>query len=115
MVENLLKINPDVFKTNQTKLIEPWANSYTFTKSLSERSLQKHRGSVPLLILRPAIIICALNEPYPGWIDSLAAAGGLSILAGIGVIRFFLTTSTTRADFIPVDLVSNAIIAGTAY
>ena len=49
----------------------------------------KHRGSVPLLILRPAIIVCAVAEPVPGWIDSLAAAGGLSILAGIGIIRYF--------------------------
>ena len=65
--------------------------------------------------MRPAIIICALAEPFPGWIDSLAAAGGLSILTGLGITRYLLTTSETRADFVPVDIVSNAIIVGTAH
>jgi fatty acyl-CoA reductase len=70
---------------------------------------------VPLLILRPAIIICSQAEPYPGWIDSLAAAGSLSILAGIGIMHFFYCENTTRSDLVPVDMVSNAIIIGTAY
>jgi fatty acyl-CoA reductase len=115
VVENLATMSVEEIQKRQQELIKPWANSYTYTKSLSERSLQKHRGNVPLLILRPAIIICSQAEPYPGWIDSLAAAGSLSILAGIGVMHYFYCETFTRADFVPVDMVSNAIIVGTAY
>jgi fatty acyl-CoA reductase len=98
----------------QNKIIAPWPNTYTFTKSLSERSLVKHRENIPLMILRPSIIICSNNEPVPGWTDSLAAAGALTLTLGIGILRYFNTEKTTRGDLIPVDFVSNSIIIGTA-
>jgi fatty acyl-CoA reductase len=82
---------------------------------LSERSLLKHRGNVPLFILRPAIIICSYTEPHPGWTDSLAAAGALTLMYGIGLSRYIPTDHNIRADLIPVDYVSNAIILGTAF
>jgi fatty acyl-CoA reductase len=98
----------------QDDVIKPWPNTYTYTKSLSERSLIKHRGDIPLLILRPAIIICAENEPVAGWTDSLAAAGALTLVFGVGLIRYLNTNATVRGDLIPVDYVSNSIIIGTA-
>lgn len=96
-------------------MIAPWPNSYTFTKSYSERSLEKHRGNIPLLILRPSVIICAQSDPYPGWIDTLSAAGALSTVNGLGFFSHLDTDLKTRADLIPVDFVANGIIIGTAY
>jgi hypothetical protein len=37
------------------------------------------------------------------------------VLAGIGLIKNFNSNTSIRADIIPVDMVSNAIIVGTAY
>ena len=96
-------------------MVVPWPNSYTLTKNLSERSLEKHRGNVPLLILRPAIIICAKDEPYQGWLDTLSAAGALTVLVGLGLAVYGDLPRTVRGDLIPVDMVSNSIIIGTAY
>jgi alcohol-forming fatty acyl-CoA reductase len=70
---------------------------------------------VPLLILRPAIIVCSNQEPFPGWTDTLAAAGILSMMASAGVTRYLVGNNYNRADLIPVDFVANAIIVGTAF
>mmetsp|Transcript_12798 Transcript_12798/g.12709 ORF Transcript_12798/g.12709 Transcript_12798/m.12709 type:complete len:111 (+) Transcript_12798:570-902(+) len=106
-VESLIKHND--------KLVHPWPNTYTYTKYYSERSMRNHRGNVPVTILRPSIIMSSKKEPYPGWIDSIAAAGGLTTMVGFGVINYLDMMNNARADVIPVDYVSNAIIICTAY
>jgi len=59
IINRLQKIpEQEMLKTTKS-LIAPWPNTYTFTKNLAERALQKHRGNFPILVLRPAIIICA--------------------------------------------------------
>ncbi len=75
VAETLLKMTPEQLLAKEKEIITPWPNTYTYTKSLSERSLQKHRGNIPVCILRPAIIYAAYSEPLPGWTDSLAAGG----------------------------------------
>lgn len=40
-----------------------------------------------MLFLRPSIIGASLEEPVPGWIDSIGLAGGLYLLAGLGILR----------------------------
>ena len=67
-------------------------------------------------LVRPAIIASALEQPFPGWTDSLAAAGGLTVLAALGVVRYLNSDmGMTRFDLIPVDIVSNHILVSTAY
>eukprot|EP00347_Sterkiella_histriomuscorum_P008623 403344386 len=115
IVQSLLRLSEQEILSRQVELVKPWANTYTFTKNLSERALQKHRGDFPVLILRPAIIICAYEQPVPGWIDSLAAAGALTLFASLGALHYVPTTYENRGDIIPVDFVSNGIIVGTAF
>jgi hypothetical protein len=50
----------------------------------------------------------------PGWTDTLSAAGGLSVAAGSGVLKYVYTKVDNIADLIPVDYVSNCIIVSTA-
>jgi nucleoside-diphosphate-sugar epimerase len=38
-------------------------NVYTFTKVLAERMLEKERGDIPLVIVRPSIVTAAAQEP----------------------------------------------------
>lgn len=51
----------------------------------------------------------------PGWIDSLAAAGALSLFASLGAMHYIPLMKHNRGDMIPVDFVSNSIIVGTAF
>eukprot|EP00286_Rhodomonas_abbreviata_P021695 CAMPEP_0181299832 /NCGR_PEP_ID=MMETSP1101-20121128/6563_1 /TAXON_ID=46948 /ORGANISM="Rhodomonas abbreviata, Strain Caron Lab Isolate" /LENGTH=325 /DNA_ID=CAMNT_0023405021 /DNA_START=219 /DNA_END=1193 /DNA_ORIENTATION=- len=80
-----------------------WPNSYTLTKCVAEHVLSAERGSLPVIIVRPSIVTCALSEPMPGWMDSLVGPAGL------------LHTAPGReemvVDFVPVDLVINALLA----
>lgn len=40
-----------------------------------------------MCIVRPAIINTSYQEPFPGWIDSLAAAAAMFLFAGLGIIK----------------------------
>jgi len=65
-------------------------------------------------IVRPSIITGSEREPHAGWIDTLSAAGGFSLLLIAGIARYLTSEFQTRCDVIPVDYVSNAIIVSTA-
>ena len=99
------------------QIIKPWPNTYTITKNLAERTLRKLRGSVPLYVLRPSIIISSYKEPFPGWIDAMTAAGPMTLLTGTGVMTRLIKKGADeiRADMVPVDFVSNQIIVGTVH
>jgi hypothetical protein len=99
---------------NLKSILGPWPNTYTFTKSMAERTLRKKRNpKLPVFLVRPAIIIGALKEPFPGWTDTISAAGALSLTGGIGVVNWIHGKEENFADLIPVDIVSNSIIVGT--
>lgn len=101
---------------NGDEIIKPWPNTYTLTKNLAERTLRKHRGNVPLFVLRPAIIISSYKEPFPGWIDAMTAAGPLTVLVGTGILtRLIKKGNEVRADIVPVDFVCNEILVGTVH
>lgn len=44
-------------------------NTYTYSKSLTEEVVASYNEKLPVCIVRPSIIGCALKEPYEGWID----------------------------------------------
>ena len=77
--------------------------------------MRRRQGKVPICIVRPAIVNTSLAEPFPGWIDSLAAATALFLFAGLGIVNFIKGTPSKVGDVIPVDLVSSMIIVATAY
>jgi len=67
-----------------------------------------------MVILRPSIICCSYKEPYPGWCDTMAAAGGISNATALGVLKFVHGSLENKADLIPVDFVCNAILVSSA-
>jgi hypothetical protein len=98
-------------KEKTQEILGSYPNTYTFTKSLAEMMFKKNRGSVPAIIYRPSIITCSLKEPVPGWIDSFAAAGQMTITCGMGFVSHLFTNNmNTISDMIPVDMVVNSII-----
>lgn len=98
----------------EKKLIGDFPNTYTFSKNLAEKNLLKNHGNVKTVIVRPSIIACSDNEPYPGWTDSMAAAGGLTILAALGILKIINVHEENSFDIIPADIVTNQIIVCTA-
>eukprot|EP01119_Soliformovum_irregulare_P011684 TRINITY_DN2952_c0_g1_i1.p1 TRINITY_DN2952_c0_g1~~TRINITY_DN2952_c0_g1_i1.p1 ORF type:complete len:572 (-),score=151.65 TRINITY_DN2952_c0_g1_i1:42-1637(-) len=86
-------------------------NTYTFTKGLGEQILESERANLPVSIVRPSIVTASLKEPVPGWVDVLLGPGGLFLAVGMGALRVMHGSSNNVADFIPVDIVVNAIIA----
>ncbi|CAI2365141.1 unnamed protein product [Moneuplotes crassus] len=106
-VEDIEKQTPDILGN--------FPNTYTFTKSMGERLLKKHRGSLPMLIIRPSIVGSSYKEPYPGWVDNISAAGAIVFFCGLGIIRDGIGNINVVGDLIPVDYVVNATLVGTAY
>jgi hypothetical protein len=82
---------------------------------MAERTLKKRRGNVPCTLFRPSIIGCSTNEPYPGWIDTLAASGALMMTVSLGLVNYVYGEESNIADIVPVDTCVNGIIACAAY
>lgn len=72
---------------NSAKILGKYPNTYTFTKALCERVMQVRRGNLPMCIIRPAIINTSYKEPFPGWLDSIAAAAAMFLFVGLGIIK----------------------------
>ncbi|MCH8251115.1 MAG: AMP-binding protein [Planctomycetes bacterium] len=89
-----------------------WHDTYTFTKWIGEQLIARDRGNVPLVIFRPAIIEGSYEEPAPGWIDGLRMADPIIVAYGRGQLKEFPARRGALLDFIPVDLVVNAMMAG---
>ena len=73
-------------KENEKKLIRGYPNTYTFTKSMAERMIKKRCSDGKVSIIRPSIVIRTYEEPFPGWAENLAAGGGITLTAGIGIL-----------------------------
>lgn len=73
----------------------------------------KKRGDLPVTILRPSIVICCAEDPFPGWIDSLAGSGGIIVAVSTGILKFMHGRGDNILDLVPCDLVSNQILVQT--
>lgn len=115
VIDRVLKMSVKEQEEKLKSILGPWPNTYTFTKSMAERTLRKRRNpKLPVLLFRPSIIVGAMSEPLPGWTDTISAAGGLSLVGGIGIVNYIHGRPDNIADLIPVDIVANNILAGTA-
>lgn len=113
-IKNLLKMDRDEIKRNEEALIWGYHNTYTYTKNLAERHLERYGKNLKIVINRPSAIIHCANEPVPGWIDAVSAVGVIGFPLGMGFTRNEWLPDM-NIDFIPGDYVSNAILALTAY
>jgi nucleoside-diphosphate-sugar epimerase len=88
-----------------------WHDCYTFTKAMGEQLIDLERGDLPVVLLRPSIIESSLAEPEAGFLDGLKVADPLILHYSKGRLPDFPADPTIVLDIIPVDLVTNAIIA----
>ena len=96
------------------KIVGRHPNTYTFSKALVERILQKIKGNVPVTILRPAVVGASWKDPFKGWVDNFSAGGSLFLLGGLGIVRYLNGRNNMIGDHIPVDIVSDSIIVTAA-
>ncbi|XP_020291375.1 putative fatty acyl-CoA reductase CG5065 [Pseudomyrmex gracilis] len=92
------------------RLIAGRPNTYTFSKALAERLLQREKGSLPVAIVRPSIVISSYREPVAGWVDNCNGPTGIIAAAGKGFFRTMLCHADKVADLVPVDIVINLMI-----
>ncbi len=91
-------------------------NTYVFTKRMAEHLLtEQNTKGLPMYFIRPTIIGASLEEPCPGWTDSIGLAGGLYLLAGLGLLREIPGDPSNIGDIVPVDLVVNQMLASIPY
>ncbi|MCB1202975.1 MAG: SDR family oxidoreductase, partial [Verrucomicrobiae bacterium] len=87
---------------------------YTYSKYLSECYLERHRGNVPVAIIRPSIIESSLSEPVPGWIEGLRMADPILLELGRGLSSFPFSMDAV-IDVVPLDFVVKTTIAACAW
>lgn len=40
-----------------------------FTKAMGEMMIDKLRGDIPVVVIRPSVIESTFSEPFPGWME----------------------------------------------
>jgi hypothetical protein len=56
-IKNILAMDPEFRSKNEEQIINGYHNTYTYTKNLAERHLQRYRGNLRIVINRPTGII----------------------------------------------------------
>ncbi|KAF5306584.1 hypothetical protein FQR65_LT07311 [Abscondita terminalis] len=92
------------------QILDDYPNTYAFTKSLSESLVNDEMDNLPVIILRPSVVIPIWKDPLPGWTDNINGPTGLLIAAGKGILRSMYCDSQGYADFLPVDVAVNVLI-----
>ncbi|RLN04321.1 fatty acyl-CoA reductase 1-like [Panicum miliaceum] len=87
-----------------------WPNTYVFTKAMGEMLLGHLRGDLPIVIIRPSIITCILNEPLPGWMEGIRTIDSFIIGYAKQALSIFLVDLNLIMDVIPGDIVVNAMM-----
>ncbi|MCS6799938.1 MAG: SDR family oxidoreductase [Myxococcota bacterium] len=83
-----------------------WPNLYTYTKGLAEHLLATS-GSIPLAIVRPAVVESAWRFPFTGWNEGINTSGPLVWLLSTW-FRGLPSVPAHRFDVVPVDAVAAA-------
>ncbi|XP_026684875.1 putative fatty acyl-CoA reductase CG5065 [Diaphorina citri] len=80
-------MDDETIKQLTPKILGPHPNSYTFTKRLTETLVDEYKTKLPVVIVRPSIVLPSFQEPVPGWVDSLNGPVGVLVASGKGVVR----------------------------
>ncbi|KAJ1526768.1 hypothetical protein ONE63_008343 [Megalurothrips usitatus] len=111
VIELSEKLDEPTLEAIRPPLLGRHPNCYTFTKALTEHVVAEYSKTMPICMVRPAIVVPALREPLPGWVDSLNGPIGVLVASGKGVLRSMMCNEKYGAEVIPVDICINLIIA----
>uniref|UniRef100_A0A7E5A1W6 Fatty acyl-CoA reductase n=1 Tax=Panagrellus redivivus TaxID=6233 RepID=A0A7E5A1W6_PANRE len=108
-------MNDDMLETITPALLDKRPNTYTLTKALAESQLLEDAKDLPIIMIRPSIIGAMWREPLPGWTDNVNGPTGIIAAVGKGVLTNMCGSVVSKADIIPVDIVSNMMIVAGAH
>lgn len=114
LVQQIMKMNPLQIQENLKSIIGDYPNTYTFTKSLFEKTLMKTRGSMKTVIFRPSMIGATYREPVKGWVDNISALGAPLFFGGLGIYNYVVGTRS-NVDPCAVDMCINHILVAVAH
>ncbi|XP_055610967.1 fatty acyl-CoA reductase wat-like [Uranotaenia lowii] len=101
--------------TLSRKIIHPWPNTYTFAKATAENVFREYCNRLPIVLIRPSIVIATVDDPIEGWTDNVYGLNGVISGVGSGVLRILLIDNQYHSDIIPADLVVNSSLAAIWY
>nr|XP_022899728.1 putative fatty acyl-CoA reductase CG5065 [Onthophagus taurus]XP_022899729.1 putative fatty acyl-CoA reductase CG5065 [Onthophagus taurus] len=104
-------LDEQIVDTLTEQLVGNRPNTYTFTKALAECWLKENKGDLPLVIVRPSIVLSCIDGPLKGWVDNWNGPTGIIAAAGKGLFRTMLCDPHKVADIVPVDMVINLMLA----
>lgn len=89
-----------------------YPNTYVLSKALSEDLLMSYEDQLAIVIVRPSMVSCAINEPIEGYVEGLGV-GFSGMIAGVmsSAVRNLPNVEDAPVNFTPVDFAANAIIA----
>ena len=115
IVHEIMQLSREEACRREPLYLGHYPNTYTFTKSLTERTLKKRKSPLKVCIVRPSIVISAFEEPFLGWTETISAMGGLLFAGILGLINYLQVDPHQILDLVPVDYVSNLILASANY
>lgn len=104
-------IDEHTLRTLTPKYLGEMPNTYTFSKQLAEHVVYENKGQLPIVIVRPSIVIASDKEPMPGWVENFNGPVGIFVACGKGILRTIHTKPEIVCDFIPVDVCVKNIAA----
>uniref|UniRef100_A0A336LP21 Fatty acyl-CoA reductase n=1 Tax=Culicoides sonorensis TaxID=179676 RepID=A0A336LP21_CULSO len=93
------------------RIVHPWPNTYAYTKALAEELMRIYSQKLPIVVVRPSIIMMTYSDPIPGWLNNVYGINGVFVGVGMGVLRIFYIDNRKKADIIPADIVVNSSLA----
>ena len=72
-------------------------------------------SGLTMVIVRPSIVVAAESEPVPGWTDTLGIFSGLTLAAGMGVLKDIPGSPNAFVDLIPVDFVARQLLVAVPF
>ncbi|XP_037447143.1 alcohol-forming fatty acyl-CoA reductase-like isoform X2 [Triticum dicoccoides] len=91
-----------------------WPNVYSLTKALGEMLLGNLGRDLPVVIVRPSIILSTFQDPIPGWIEGTRTIDMLYVAYNDQKLPCFIADHNVISDMIPGDMVINAMMVAMA-
>ncbi|CAO1370778.1 unnamed protein product [Diamesa serratosioi] len=103
-------MSEEMMSTMEKSLLDFQPNTYVYTKRLAELLVRDEFVNLPVCIVRPSLVLPALQEPLPGWIDDHNGPVGLVKAIGRGVLRSIRIDPKSILEACPVDICVNFIV-----
>ncbi|TVU31353.1 hypothetical protein EJB05_23035 [Eragrostis curvula] len=91
-----------------------WPNTYVLTKAMGEMLLGQLGGDLPVVIVRPSMVLSTIEDPMPGWIEGVRTIDAFIVGYADQIIPCFPLDRKAIIDVIPGDMVINAMLLAIA-